>query len=173
MSKDSSGLFSGTSGARSSSSTRSNKVIKQYSKERVKEWAHKEKERLTGKQKKTFNTACVVYDEITGKYYYGRNGGFRDPGYVRNPILFGDGKHRGILPKESLNGYAIGNCAEVDAINQALNAGSRLGNLHITTIHTTKTDFGKNKPACENCTYSFKGKVKQNYSGWKGDKNGK
>ena len=54
----------------------------------------------------------------------------------KNPILFGDSTHIGILPTSSLNKYPIGNCAEVDAINNALNAGSKLKDLHITTIHS-------------------------------------
>lgn len=170
MSKDSSGLFSGTSGAKSSSSGRSNAVIKKYSKQRVKDWAKSEQKRLTGRKKKDFNTACVVYDETTGKYYYGRNGGFKDPGYEKNPKLFGP---KGLLPKKSKNSYEVGNCAEVDAINKALNDGAKLSNLHMTTIHVTNKGFGKNKPACENCKATFKGKVKQNYTGWIGEEDGK
>lgn len=63
--------------------------------------------------------------------------------------------------------YPVGNCAEADAINQALNAGARIENLHLTTIHTTKSQFGNYKESCENCRFAFKGKVKANYSGWK------
>lgn len=166
MSKDSSGLFSGTSGAKSSSSGRSNAVIKQYSKQRVKDWAKKQFETLPNNVKKKMNTATVVYDENTGKYYYGRNGATSEAGYQKNPKLFGK---NGILPKESLNNYKVGNCAEVDAINQALNAGAKLSDLHMTTIHTTKSSFGKNKEACENCKEAFKDKIKKNYTGWKGD----
>lgn len=79
------------------------------------------------------NTATVVYDEKTGKYYYRRND------------------------------------AEVNVINQAMNAGVNLKDLHMTTIHTTKSSFGKDKEACENCKKVFKGKIKQNYTGWIGD----
>ena len=122
---------------------------------------------LTGKAKKNFNTACVVYDDDTGKFYYGRNGGYREEGYVQNPVLFGDSTHDGLLPKNSLNKYPAGNCAEVDAINRALNDGAYINHLHITTIHTTKSQFGKYKESCENCKAAFKGKVRANYSGWK------
>ena len=110
------------------------------------------------------NTATVVYDERTGKYYYGRNGAPFEDGYIKNPTLF---SKNGILPKESLNVYKVGNCAEVDAVNKALNDGAKLENLHMTTIHTTKYSFGKNKESCENCTAAFKNKIKQNYTGWK------
>ncbi len=167
MSKDSSGLFSGTRGANASTSKRSNAVIKAYSKQRVKDWVKKQFETLPNNIKKKMNTATVVYDEKTGKYYYGRNGAPYEAGYVKNPKLFGK---NGILPKESLNGYRVGNCAEVDAINQALNAGANLKDLHMTTIHTTKSSFGKAKEACENCKEAFKDRIKQNYTGWKGDK---
>lgn len=109
---------------------------------------------------------AVVYDESSGKYYYGRNGGYREKDYVRNPILFGDDVHKGLLPASSLNNYPVGNCAEVDAVNRALNAGAKLKDLHLTTIHVTKKHFGEYKPSCENCTYTFKGRLKENYSGW-------
>ena len=99
-------------------------------------------------------------------YYYGRNGGIEKNGSPKSPILFGDSTHDGILPKQSLNNYKIGNCAEVDAINNALNAGAKLENLHITTIHTTPGNMGEYKRACENCTQSFMGRVKRNYTGW-------
>ena len=168
MSKDYSHLFSGTSGSKTSTGTpkRSNAVIKKYSKQRVKDWAKKQFETLPNNIKKKMNTATVVYDEKTGKYYFGRNGATYEAGYEKNPKLFGK---NGILPKKSLNQYKVGNCSEVDAINQALNAGANLKDLHMTTIHTTKSSFGKNKEACENCKEAFKGKIKQNYTGWKGD----
>lgn len=130
-------------------------------------WAKQKRNELTGKAKKNFNTACVVYNDETGKYYYGRNGGYRENGYIKNPILFGDSTHTGLLPKYSLNKYPVGNCAEVDAINRALNDGADISHLHITTIHAGKNQFGNYKESCENCQYAFKGGVKANYSGWK------
>ena len=144
------------------------KISPEELKQKVSDWAEKQFETLPNNIKKKMNTATVVYDEKTGKCYYGRNGAPYELGYVKNPKLFGE---NGILPKESLNGYRVGNCAEVDAVNQALNNGANLKDLHMTTIHTTKSSFGKGKEACENCTEAFKGKIKQNYTGWKGDKN--
>ena len=85
----------------------------------------------------------------------------------KNPTLFGDGTSKGLLPNPSLNHYSVGNCAEADAINKALNAGASLANLQLMTIHTTKKGFGKLKCACENCTVAFKGNVVGNHSGWK------
>ncbi|MBQ6265290.1 MAG: hypothetical protein IJK60_07580 [Clostridia bacterium] len=168
MSKGNSGLFPSLS-HNTSSSPNNNKPGPTENKmhSNVKNWAEREKEKLHGKAKKGFNTACVVYDESTGKHYYGKNAGYKEPGYVKNPILFGDSTHPGLLPKESLNKYPIGNCAEVDAINKALNDGANINNLHMTVIHTTNHQFGSYKESCENCNYAFRGKVKINYSGWK------
>lgn len=158
MSKGSSGLFSGTKG--------SNHGIRVACHSHVMMWAESKRKELTGKAKKSFNTACVAYDDATGRYYYGRNGGYREDGYVKNPILFGDSTHKGLLPETSFNKYPVGNCAEVDAVNRALNAGADLSHLHILTIHTTQRQFGEVKPSCENCTYTFRGRVRENYSGW-------
>lgn len=167
MSKPSSGLFSGTKGARNrnthTSSQRTN------NREHVVSWAKRQASKLEKEsktQREKFNTATVVYDSKSGKYYYGRNGGIKKNNSPKNPLLFGDKTHAGLLPKSSLNKYAVGNCSEVDAINKALNAGAKLSDLHVTTIHATKNSMGKSKRACENCTYSFKGKVKRNYTGW-------
>ena len=168
--KPNSGLFSGTRGIKNhiapkvylNQSTQNRRHVVLWAKEQVSEL-----EKKSNRQREKFNTASIAYDESTGKYYYGRNGGIEKNASPKNPILFGDSTHEGILPKESLNIYKIGNCAEVDAINNALNNGAKLENLHISTIHTTKDNMGKPKAACENCTYAFKGKVKRNYTGWK------
>ena len=170
MSKPSSGLFSGTVGDKKKhcSADRKNNATQNH--RHVVSWAEKrikELEAISKTQRSKFNTASVVYDESTGKYYYGENGGIERNGTPKNPKLFGDATHEGILPKQSLNQYLLGNCAEVDAINNALNDNAQLSNLHITTIHTTKNSMGKPKEACANCTYAFKGKVKRNYTGWK------
>lgn len=166
MSKGNSGLFTNTKGGLANISLHSS-LIQTQSHERVNSWASRMRSKLTGKARKSFNTACVAYDESTGKYYYGRNGGYNKKNYNRNPILFGDSTHKGLLPQTSLNKYPVGNCAEVDAINNALNHGADIKHLHISTIHTTNSHFGEYKESCENCTYAFKNKVKANYSGWK------
>lgn len=167
MSKPSSGHFLGTIGDRYKNQTTSSQRVN--NKTRVTSWAQKEADKLSAisnRQREKFNTATVVYDESTGKYYYGRNKGIELNKSPKNPILFGDSTHEGLLPKKSLNGYKIGNCSEVDALNNALNSGANLKNLHVTTIHTTKSGMGRNKNACKNCTFSFKYKVKRNYTGW-------
>lgn len=81
-----------------------------------------------------------------------------------------------ILPEQSLNRYKVGNCAEVDAVNQALNNNANLEDMYIYTIDTTTdkfkiptNSFRTPKPACENCTYTFKGKVSDIISGYIGE----
>ncbi|MBR0529341.1 MAG: hypothetical protein IJJ76_06180 [Ruminococcus sp.] len=143
--------------------------IEKESREALEKWINEQKSKLTGKEKKSFNTASVAYDEATGKRYFGRNGGYKADGYEKNRVLFGDDTQPGLLPKESLNKYPVGNCSEVDAVNRALNDGADISNLHLTTVHATKGRLGEYKPSCENCTYTFKGKVSENYSGWLGE----
>ena len=125
-------------------------------------------EKISRRQRDMFKVACVVIDTKTGKRYYGRNKGMfqGDPPPKKNPILFGDGKTPALLPPKSLNRFPIGNCAEVHAVNKALNAGAKLGNLYMTTIDVTKGKYGILKKACENCTHTFKGHIKKNYAGW-------
>lgn len=124
-------------------------------------------ESTSKRQRDLFNVACIVYDISTGKRYYGRNNGIQRNNEPKNEILFGNKTQTGLLPTKSLNRYRIGNCAEVDAVNKALNHGAKLKNLYMTTIDTTKNNFGKLKEACKNCTYTFKGKIRINYAGWK------
>ena len=169
MSKPSSGLFENTKGAvKSESKGESRLPSKKKMTNDVKVWAKNKAENFSSKrQRDKFNTATVVYDVKTGKEYYGRNHGIIIDKAPKNKILFGDGKKKGILPEKSLNHYDVGNCAEVDAVNKALNDGAKLKNIVMKTIHTTEKSFGNNKEACENCTATFKGKIKENYSGWK------
>lgn len=117
-------------------------------------------------EKVKLNTVSVVYDEENDKYYYGMNRGIELHHSPKNAILFGDDKHQGILPTTSFNNYPVGDCAEVDAINNALNAGAKLQHLHLTTLDVKRKNITSHnivgKCACENCTYAFKGKVKTN-----------
>lgn len=138
----------------------------------VTRWANKlakELLKISKRKRDSFNTASIVYDTKNDKYYYGRNNGIEINKSSKNAILFGDDNNPGILPEKSLNNYKVGNCAEVDAINNALNDGAKLGDLVISTIHTTKSKMGETKEACENCTYAFKSKLKKNYTGWYND----
>ncbi|MNJ69448.1 hypothetical protein D3C77_658010 [compost metagenome] len=81
----------------------------------------------------------------------------------KNPILFGGNGQQGLLPEKSLNKYALGNCAEVDAVNQALNQNAKISDLY---FETTPSAFGKSKEACTNCTFTFKGNVADALTGW-------
>lgn len=114
-----------------------------------------------------FNTASVVYDARTGEYYYGMNKGVKLSGDKIEKTL------SDILPTKSLNNYEVGNCAEVDAVNQALKKGANLSDLYIYTIDARtdkygvpKLGFGTPKKACKNCTFTFKGKVGDIISGF-------
>jgi hypothetical protein len=171
MGSGTSGLYTGTYGARQSRDSRrfegqlpphSERAMRQC----VTRWASAEREGLSKTQRNKFNTACLVYDCVTGKRYYGRNNGIRINDDEKNPILFGGDGTKGILPAVSLNHLEVGRCAEVAAVNKALNEGANLKNLYMMTVHTRTDMFGEPKKACENCTHAFKGRVKENYAGW-------
>ena len=116
---------------------------------------------ISNRQRQKFNTACVVFDETTGKLYFGRNGGIDKFGDELHPIL------EKILPEEPLNDLPTSwNCAETDAINRALHDGVRLENMRIYTIDTRPKSMGVPKKCCENCTCAYKGRIKKNYTGW-------
>ncbi len=154
--------YGGTHGSSQSTSGSSAAAMHQ----RVSNWAQRMQSELPNNQRKRFNTACAVVDAETGRTYYGRNRGIKEEGERENSILFGDGKHSGLLPSSTISGYEIGNCAEAHAVNRALNAGAKVENLRMITIHVTKSRMGELKAACKNCTYAFKGRIKGNYSGW-------
>ena len=65
------------------------------------------------------------------------------------------------LPESSLNQYRLGNCAEVDAVNQALNSGANASDLYLYTINTKNN---VSKPMCENCIYTFGDRVADVFS---------
>ena len=66
------------------------------------------------------------------------------------------------LPDVTLdNRYRVGNCAEVDAVNQALNSGANVADLYMYTINI-KDNIPK--PMCNNCVYTFVGRVADIFS---------
>ena len=65
------------------------------------------------------------------------------------------------LPESSLNQYRLGNCAEVDAVNQALNSGANASDLYLYTINTKNN---VSKPVCENWIYIFGDRVADVFS---------
>lgn len=115
------------------------------------EWSRmEEKLANSNRQLNKFNTATVAYDAKTGNYYYGMNRGIQLSRENLNSSL------SSWLPENSLNQYLVGNCAEVDAVNQALNDGADINNLYLYTINTKNN---QPKPMCENCVYTFKDRV--------------
>lgn len=171
MGSGTSGLYTGTYGAKQSGGNRRlearrSRCSKQAMRQSVLQWASAEKGKLSKTQQSKFNTACVVCDATTGKRYYGRNNGIKVDGDEKNPVLFGGDGTRGVLPTTSLNHLEVGRCAEVAAVNKALNEGANLKNLYMMTVHTRTDMFGEPKKACENCTYAFKDRIKENYAGW-------
>ena len=134
-------------------------------KEHLLSWAYDVVKRMpkdvSNKKRNRFNTACVVFDEASGKLYFGRNGGidkFRDK---RHPKL------DRILPPKSLTRYTTTwNCAESDAINRALWAGVRLRDMRIYVVEVRINKMGVEKISCKNCTYAYKRRIKKNFTGW-------
>lgn len=159
-----SGKYSNTLGAKNEG-TKTKNIGHKLTKDVI-AWAAKKAKSLSKKERKMFTTACVAVDTETGKEYFGRNKGIFLEKQSKNSLLFG---RNGLLPKSSLNDFPLGNCAEVDAINRALNAGVKIGSIQIKIIRTTKNHFGNNIRSCKNCTHAFKGKIKRNYSGWHPD----
>ena len=165
MSKGHSGLFRETNGDKIARGI--NSAIQ---KEKAFEYAKDIYENGTTAEKRFINTVTVVYDEENNKYYYGMNGGIELHNTPKNAILFGDKTHEGILPKKKLNKFPLGNCSEVDAVNQALNAGAKLEHLHLTTLDVKRKNIRKHnivgKCSCKNFTTTFKGRVKKNHTEW-------
>ena len=88
----------------------------------------------------------VAIDQKTGKKYYGKSGS--RPENI-HPIL------RRQMPKNSHELWPINNCAEFEAVNNALKGGvQNMKDLHIYTIRTAN-----NQPEarCENCKITTKG----------------
>lgn len=143
--------------------------------EKLTAWANDYKNQMQKGNRKYFNTGTVVYDETTNTLYYGRNAGIKYHEPDLNPIIFGDDEHERILrdASDSKEDWTVDNCAEVDAVNTALNDGAQLKNLHMYTIWLedgvidgVKHYAGDEKAACENCTYAFWGRIGQNSCGW-------
>ena len=160
MSKSSSHQFSGTKGERIAQGR-----IPANQKKQLTDWANdvvaRMGENVSKRKRDKFNTACVAFDETTGKLYFGRNGGVDRFGPDLHPDI------KKALPDKSLNKYPTSwNCAETDAINNALHDGAKMQNLHIYTIDTSSGRFGKDKSSCANCTRAYKGRIKKNNTGW-------
>lgn len=112
-------------------------------------------------KRRNFNTAAIAYDIRTGQTYFGRNG-------------FVEEKVHDILkqlgPETTINGLKLGNCAEMEAVTKALNAGARLEDIKLLVIEAKEKGFGTLKPLCENCDYTLNNwslgpRIKETYSG--------
>ena len=65
------------------------------------------------------------------------------------------------LPEKSLNYLPVGNCAEVDAVNQALKAKANVNDLYLYTIDV---ETYLPKAMCDNCIYTFADRVAKVFS---------
>ena len=114
--------------AENSKSGRTTIPSQQQMQDAVTQWARMEESLAnSNRQLDKFNTATVVYDARTGNYY-GMNRGVQLSGDTLNLSL------ESWLPESSLNQYRLGNCAEVDAVNQALNSGANASDLYLYTM---------------------------------------
>ena len=87
----------------------------------------------------------AAVDKTTGETFYGVSGKIANN---INPTLLQR------MPNPSLEKWPVANCAEFNAVNNALNAGSRIANLTVATINT-KT--GEAMAMCRNCVITIFG----------------
>jgi len=123
------------------------------------QWWDDYKQQLSNRQMGKINKVCVAYDPTTGSYFFGVNKEYLGMG-VDDPLI------SSLWPKESLNYYPIGNCAENAAIYKAILAQAQLDNLYLCTIDLKASNFGEIVNACANCTHALHGVVADNLSGW-------
>ncbi|EMS8291123.1 hypothetical protein WK688_000911 [Salmonella enterica] len=57
------------------------------------------------------------------------------------------------MPSSSKEPWTVNNCAEIDAVNQALKDNSSLHDLEMATVHTGD---GRIFPKCRNCQETFR-----------------
>ena len=93
----------------------------------------------------------AAYDKTTGQVYYGMSGVLNENS-VLNPLL------TELMPSINREKWPVMNCAECDALNNALNGGAKPENLQIHTIKINKgngtvEDFN----TCANCAVTTKG----------------
>ncbi|WP_227429529.1 RHS repeat-associated core domain-containing protein [Psychrobacter sp. I-STPA6b] len=101
-----------------------------------------------GKGKSQPRAASVAVDLTTGQSYYGISGWSVRSQNI-HPLL------RSRMPNKSLTGCPnVDNCAEFNAVNNALNNGSIISNLEVHTV-IVKTD--EPFPRCANCRVTTDG----------------
>ena len=119
----------------------------------VTQWAKMKQSIASNRQLNKFRAATVVFDSKSGQYYYGMNRGIR----MKGDMI--DGQLAEWLPKETLCYLPVGNCAEVDAVNQALKA-----NINDLYLYTIDVENYLPKAMCDNCIYTFADKVAEVFS---------
>jgi len=92
-------------------------------------------------KRKQPRATCVIVDEETGAVYFGDSGKIADE---IHPVL----QQRIDEMGSSLEDWPIENCAEFNALNNALLGGAKVENL---TAHTVIVKSGENFPRCNNC----------------------
>ncbi|EEY8851674.1 TPA: hypothetical protein IFJ06_005245, partial [Escherichia coli] len=90
----------------------------------------------------------AVVDKRTGKIYYGESG-WPHPTEI-HPTLQNN------MPSASKERWAIENCAEFKAVNEALKANAKISDLE---VHTVLVKTGEAFPMCKNCQISIFGAV--------------
>jgi RHS repeat-associated protein len=123
--------------------------VNEHLKSAVNQWARSHKLLKTLPKSSKFNTATIAYDKVSRKAFFGRNGGIKISNSDIHPVL----KEK--LPNESLELWKVDNCAECDAINQALHNGAKWENLKMHTIGVKKDGGTFVKPKCKNCQKTF------------------
>lgn len=130
--------------------------------------------RHPGKMSVSKESVCyaVAIDTLTKKFYPGVSGGLTN----RENVIIND-KLKNILDKvKKIEDWDIKNCAEPDAVNEALNAGAKLENILIYNRDLAIAMMKKKEPKapCLNCTqwvYQIYSKqVSEEYSGFLGIK---
>ncbi|AXE31031.1 sugar-binding protein [Chromobacterium phragmitis] len=106
--------------------------------------AQKAAERIRNNGGRLPTATCAVVNRRTGKVYTGTSG-------VKPTNI--DARLASTLPKTSLEPWPTNNCAEVDAMNQALKDGSSRSDLDMATV---RTKDGSAMPCCSNCSVTFK-----------------
>ena len=97
---------------------------------------------MSGK-KPTMTSAAV--DVKSGKIYFG------DSGVISNNI---NSSLANQMPVISQTKWQIANCAEFNAVNNALNSGVAMNNLVVTTVRVKTLALA---PMCRNCQISLQG----------------
>ncbi|HTM99775.1 MAG TPA: YwqJ-related putative deaminase, partial [Pedobacter sp.] len=92
----------------------------------------------------------AILDRQTGKVYYGRSG-------VLKSVEDLNAQLKSLIPKESLEKWSVTNCAECDALNNALNDGAKIKDLEMHTLQVEKkTGKAVDFERCANCKETTK-----------------